>query len=254
MDHESLSMSKSSAAIRETPFHILTDLATPAVWSQNCRQACSQMPALDAVFTMIEKREIPRGELRTPYAVKEESVTTQQAELFLYIMNRLKPNLSLEIGFGDGLLSCVLTAAHMHNGLKGGHVPVEDRARAINGGVGARLMEELNLENYQIMEHPPEIVLPQIYIQNINDGLLFAYMNHATAFDEQMMEYFYVSRLLNEGGVLAINLAHPARRALAEYIRSERHDCAFREMECGVALVQLPVVTVSADQLPSATH
>lgn len=247
-------MSQPSAKAQDLPFHILTDLATPSVWTQNARKACSKMPALDALFTMIDKREISRGELRTPYAVKDDSVTTQQAELFLYILTQIKPNLSLEIGFGDGLLSGVLTAAHMYNGLKGGHIPVQDRARAIYGGIGIYVLEHLNLENYQIMEHPSATVLPQIYLQHINDGLLFAYLNHATGFDEQMMEYFYITRLLNEGGILAINTTHPARRALVDFIRSDRDDYAVRDMECDVTLVQIPKLTVLADHVPAAKH
>ncbi|WP_206214361.1 hypothetical protein, partial [Pseudomonas viridiflava] len=58
--------------------------------------------------------------------------------------------------------------------------------------------------------------------------------------DEQMMEYFYLIRLLNEGGIIAINTRAPARQELVDYIRKNRHDYAVRVVDDHITLVQIP--------------
>ncbi len=155
----------------------------------------------------------------------------------------------IETGFNLGLTAGVITAAHMRNGLNGGHVPIQDQAKIVAEGTGFYTMQRLGLQGFQIMEHPPAVVLPQVYAQGLNQGLLFVYLNSAENADEQVMEYFYLNRMLNEGGVMAINTTHPARRRLVGFIREDRDDYAIRELSCDITLVQKPNVTDLARHL-----
>jgi hypothetical protein len=226
----------------ELPFNVVTDLALPTEWSQRVNAARRTMPALDDLFTMIETRTIKTQDGKE-IPLPSYAVTLEQAELFYYLVTEMKPILSIETGFNMGLTASVITLAHMVNGLNGGHIPIQEQAKQVEHGVGFYTMERLGLTGYQIMEHEPALVLPQVYLQKLNDGLKFVLFSSSDDFEEQMMEYFYINRLLNEGGVMAINLASPARRQLLDYIRQNRHDYAIRELDCNIALVQKPSIS-----------
>lgn len=235
------------------PFNILTDLASPAEWHKTCRQACSVIPALDEILSMIEQRVMPE-EKGGMFPIPEQDITLKQAELLFYLIVRTQPILTLETGWGTGLTAAIITAAHMANGLAGGHVPIQDNAKDVLGGIGFHTFERLGLTGYQVMEHESAVVLPQMYLQNINHGLAFAYLNAATEFDEQMMEYYYVNRLLGEGGIIAINTAVPARQMLVDTIRKTRHDYAVRDMGNHITLVQLPELSAILRHNPGLRH
>jgi hypothetical protein len=228
----------------DLPFNILTDLQSPAEWKHRADAGRRTNAALEDLFTMIETRKI-KIQNGQEMVLPPQAITLEQAELFYYLITETKPILSLETGFHLGLAASVITAAHMMNGLNGGHIPIQEQAREVDQGIGLYTLQRLNLSGYQIMEHEPALVLPQIYLQQINDGLRFAYFSSAEDFEEQMMEYFYVNKLLNENGIFAINMASPTRRDLLDYIRKVRHDYAIRELDCGIALVQKPAMTHS---------
>lgn len=241
------------AAKKTLPFNILIDLPSPAEWHKRSRQACGKFPALDKVFSMIEQGWVPNIHGRK-YTLDDQDVTEEQAELLFYLMTETRPILTVETGFHHGLVSAVMTLGHMANGLNGGHVPIQDQPREMLDGIGFYTMERLELTGYQIMEHETGTVLPQMYLQKLNQGLSLVYFNQATDFDEQMMEYFFLNRLLGEGGIMAVNTAESARRALVDYVRKERHDYAVRDTGCGITLIQTPHHAALAGHQPDFRH
>lgn len=235
------------------PFNILTDLPSPEEWHKRSRQACGTVSALDKIFSMIEQRWVPNIHGKK-YRLNDNDMTLEQAELLFYLVTETQPILTVESGFEHGLNAAIITAAHMYNGLNGGHVPIQNQPRNILDGIGFYTLERLELTGYQIMEHESGTVLPQMYLQKLNQGLSFVYFNNATEFDEQMMEYFFLNRLLNEGGIIAINTGEQARRDLIDYIRKARHDYAIRELKCGITLVQTPDHSAFAKHNPNFRH
>jgi hypothetical protein len=235
------------------PFSILTDIPSAAEWHKRCRQACGKVKTLDELLTMIEQRSVPT-EQGGVVTLTDDDITLPQAELLFYLVTQTKPILTVETGFNHGLAASIITAAHVYNGLKGGHVPIQEQPRSFMDGIGFYTIERLDLPGYQIMEHETGMVLPQMYLQKLNDGLSFVYFNSATEFDEQMMEYFYLGRLLNEGGIIAINTAAPARQQLVDYIRASRSDYAIRDVGNSITLVQTPHRTELAGHNPKFRH
>ncbi len=235
------------------PFNILTDLAPPATWTTIANEARNRMASLDELFLMIERRAV-LSQNGKHIALADSDVTLAQAELLFYLITEIKPVLSVEIGFSSGLSTGVITSGHMLNGISGGHVPIQDQAKSVDDGIGTHTMERLELSGYQIMEHETALVLPQLYMQQLNQGLKLVYFNGTESFEGQMMEYFYMNRLLNEGGVFAINTDHAARRELIDFIRRDRDDYAIRALSCGITLVQKPAVSMLAQHNVSMRH
>lgn len=239
--------------LAQLPFSILTDVMSPAEWHKRTRKACSSIPALDDVLTMIEKREVKWGD-NIAAILDDNDITLREAELLFYLICEIKPILTVETGLGKGVAAAVMIAAHMHNGLNGGHVPLQKKNENTKDNPGVALLNALPLTGFQIMDHESALVLPQMYLQQLNDGLKFAYLNNATEFDVLMMEYFYVNQLLNEGGIIAIDTRERVRRELVDYVRRERHDYAVREIDETMTLIQKPQLAALSMHRPDMRH
>lgn len=234
-------------------FNITTDLPSLHDLRDFITAQRKQNPTLDRLFKMLDAAEIriTDGGI-TP--LKEAAIIAEHAMWLYYLTVTAKPILSLEMGMYQGVTAAAVTIAHMQNGLHGGHVPIQDHAKQVENGIGFKLFTDLGLSGFQIMEHEPAMVLPQVYLQNLNSGLRLVYFNHATASDEQMMEYFYVNALLNDGGIMVINTAHAARRFLVDYLRQERHDIVLRTLDCGLVLAQKPIMADIMADVFSVRH
>lgn len=246
-------MAIAAEQLLQTPFNILTDLPATAEVLNLVKVQRAANPLAEALFAMIEKGEIALKD-GTKAKLKSEAPTLQQASWLYYLITTMKPILTVETGFDQGLTGAIMTAAHMANGLHGGHVPIQDEAKKVENGIGFKLFTEFALSGYQIMEHEPAHVLPQLYLQRLNQGMRLVYFNDAVTSDEQMMEYYYLNLLLNEGGVFVINTAHTARRYLVDYLKENRHDYAMRELDCGLTLVQKPLEADVMNQIFSVRH
>ena len=246
-------MTQSRDILNALPFSILTDLPSPAEWHKRCRQSTSLVPGLDQLLTITEQRH---ASLTTGETVNlnEDDLSLQRAELFFYLITETKTILSVEAGFGKGLVTGIITAAHLVNDLHGGHVPIQARDERSADDIGEALLEQLALQGFQLMDHETATVLPQIYTQQLNEGLSFVYFNNARHYDEQMMEYFYMNRLLQEGGIIAIDTTQPARADLVDFIRRNRSDYAIREIDKTLTLVQKPTLSALASHHPTFRH
>lgn len=239
--------------LAQLPFNILTDVMSPAEWHKQTRKACSKLPVLDDVLTMIEKRQVQWGD-NISAVLDDGDITLREAELLFYLMREIQPILTVETGLGKGVAAAVMIAGHMHNGLNGGHVPLQKKHENTKDNPGVALLNALPLTGFQIMDHESALVLPQMYLQQLNDGLKFAYLNNATEFDVLMMEYFFVSRLLNEGGIIAIDTRERVRRELVDYVRRELHDHAVREIDEHMTLIQKPQIMALSQHSPDIRH
>lgn len=246
-------MTAKNKAANSLPFSILTDLPSAAEWHKRCRQFAAKYPALDKLLTMIEQREVPTVEGKK-IKLSERDLSLVHAELMFFLINETKTILSVETGFGKGLATGIITMAHHANDLHGGHVPMQARANRSEDDIGEYLLQSLEIAGFQLMDHESANVLPQMYLQQLNEGLSFIYFNSARQFDEQMMEYFYLNQLLNEGGIMAINTQEKPRQDLVDYIRRDRHDYAVREIDEKLTLVQKPMMSALAMHTPHFRH
>ena len=232
-------MAKQAASLHDLPFNILTDVPSVPELVARFDLARHEDVILDELAQYVQTGRIPAatGEL---IKIPEDTITIEQLALLFYLVVTLKPILSIETGFGVGLMAAMMTLAHMRNGLNGGHIPIQDQAKLAHEGIGFYTMQRLELTGFQLMEHAPAFVLPQVCMQGLNQGFRLAYLNSATSFEEQMMEYYYLNRMLNEGGILAVNTTHLTRQKLVEFIQKERDDYAVRVMPCDITLIQKP--------------
>jgi hypothetical protein len=218
-------------------FNIATDLPSTADVVKIAKAVDTF--AAKTIFTTVESRSI---KLKSGMLAKVngDSPTLEQAAWLWYLATTMKPILTVESGYNQGLAAAIVTAAHMANGLNGGHVPIQDNAKGIENGIGGKIFEELKLVGFQVMEHESAHVLPQLYLQRLGAGMKLVYFDHAIHSDEQIMEFFYLNQLMNDGGVFVVNTGHAARRFLVDYIKQSHRNYVVKELDCGLTLVQKP--------------
>ncbi len=168
-----------------------------------------------------------------------------QLELLFYLTHTTKPILTAETGFNYGMTASAFLCAHALNHLKGGHVPIQNCALDINDGVGAHTLKRLRMENYQIMEHEPSIVLPEMLLQRLAPDLRLSYINGDDIYDEAMLEFYYFDRQTLANGIIAINTyKSKGRKDVLKFIKKYRPSYKIAETDCGITLIQ-------RDKIPS---
>lgn len=182
------------------------------------------------------KLETPDGGVLT---LPKETARLDQLELLFYLTHKMKPILTSETGFNYGMTASAFLCAHALNHLKGGHVPIQNRALDINKGVGAHTLKRLRMENYQIMEHEPSIVLPEMLLQRLAPDLRLAYINGDDLYDEAMLEFYYYDRQTLPNGIIALNsYKSKERKDVIKFIKKYRPSYSVAETDCGITLIQ----------------
>ncbi len=214
------------------------DIPSEKKISTYASEQANNSSVLAEVLEIAQSRKLPgpEGEI---ISLPKNIARLNHLELLFYLTHHMKPILTSETGFNYGMTASAFLCAHALNNLKGGHVPIQNRALDINDGVGAYTLKRLRMENYQIMEHEPCIVLPEMLLQRLAPDLRLAYINGNDAYDEAMLEFYYLDRQTLPTGIIAINTHQSTeRKDLLKFIKKFRPEYKIAETDCGIALIQ----------------
>lgn len=194
----------------------------------------NRISSLKECFEFIEKGDV-KGT-----AIDDKLINKDILSTLFYLTDKIKPTLTLETGFVYGLAATTFLSAHELNNRQGGHVPVADTYFFEEGDKkSADLIKGYGFDSYQVMEHPPIIVLPQLLLQEVAPDLKVVFLNSAEGFEEACVEFFYIDKMLLEHGVLAINTnKSDAYKDLVTHIKDKRFDYKAKELDCGLVLFQ----------------
>ncbi len=234
----------STSPIQEYEINLEKDLPSGKAITQYVDQQCQNSSVLSEVMEAVRSRKLPTSDGKF-MTLPKDAARQDQLELLFYLTHQLKPILTCETGFNYGMTACSFLCAHALNNLKGGHVPIQNLALNVNSGVGAYTLKRFRMENYQIMEHEPCIVLPEMLLQRLAPDLRLSYINGDDAYDETMLEFYYFDRQTLPSGLIALNFHKSKnRKEVLEFIKKHRPDYKIFETDCGIALIQ-------RDKMPS---
>ena len=128
-----------------------------------------------------------------------------------------RPTTVIETGFGRGA-----SAAFFLSALS----PWQGKVISIDpfwhwaGKTGTNYIQQLGLaENHVLLEIPSEIALPMQLVQKSAEKLKIAYIDGSHHFDGTLLDFIYFDRMLEIGGVIAIDDAPaPAVRTVASFV------------------------------------
>ena len=127
------------------------------------------------------------------------------------------PDSTLEIGVGYGISTLFMCQAHRDNGA-GCHTAIDPREEKAFKSIGLLNVERANLKDILRFYHAPsDEVLPQLWAQNERFDFAFIDGNHR--FDYALVDFFYIDKLLNIGGLVAFDdLWIPGVRKVASFV------------------------------------
>jgi predicted O-methyltransferase YrrM len=148
-----------------------------------------------------------------------ESCIGQVEGMILWNLARqLRPELIIETGFGRGTSAAFfLSAMAPWNGKL---ISIDPAFRHWAGDIGSSYIKRLGGSGrHEIVERPSEVVLAMMLEQAPSRSLKLSYVDGSHHFDGALMDFVYLDRMTEVGGVIGIDDAHaPAMRTLASFI------------------------------------
>lgn len=141
---------------------------------------------------------------------------TEDAGVFLYdliIKNRLKR--SIEIGLAFGFSSLFICDAMTQN--RGHHIIFDPYQNKEWHGIGLANLKECGFDCYEFFEEGSEIGLPRLMQHGTK--IDFAFIDGLHTFDQTLLEFFFLNRMLEVGGILVFDDAWmPSIQRVLRYV------------------------------------
>jgi len=163
-------------------------------------------------------------------------ISTTEGLFLQQLVKEIKPQVSLEIGVAFGISSMFICeeldqiGAKKHIAIDLGPIKKAGTDELDRFGLGLLNIERCGyghlVESYAM---PSEIALPDLLRRG--QRLQFAFIDGWHSFDHALVDFFYVNKMLDVGGVVAFHDAgHPNIRKLLRYISTYPSYRIFREI------------------------
>lgn len=170
---------------------------------------------------------LKNGVMETPggSVIEINSQISLTEGLFLQqVVEEIKPQVSLEIGVAFGISSMFICEVLDHIGAKK-HIAIDLGPIKKSGtdeldrfGLGLLNLERCGYDNLvEAYAMPSEIALPDLLRKD--QRLQFAFIDGWHSFDHALVDFFYINKMLDVGGIVAFHDAvHPNIRKLVHHV------------------------------------
>lgn len=141
----------------------------------------------------------------------------QNEGVFLYNLIKEKhAGKTLEVGCAMGVSSLYICAA-LDDVEKASHTIIDPMQTSDWKSIGITQLEEAGVDYYHLIEEPSEFVLPRL-AQN-GEKFDFCFIDGWHTFDHTLIDFFYIDRMLDVGGIVAIDdVSFPGIKKLMRYL------------------------------------
>jgi predicted O-methyltransferase YrrM len=147
-------------------------------------------------------RQLP---LRHPdFPTLPVAIDRAEGQLLQHIVMDVRPRISLEIGCAYGVSTLYICEALTRLSHPASHIVIDPFQRTQWHDIGRKHVAEAGFESIVMFkEEPAELVLPAL----VRDGARvdFAFVDGWHTFDQVMVEFYFLNRLLRVGGVAAFD-------------------------------------------------
>lgn len=145
--------------------------------------------------------------------VLREGISPEEGELILSLIGQHKLTRTIEIGCAFGISSLYICEALSQQG-SGYHTIIDPGQYSNFDGIGIANLKRAGFNSFELIEKPSEIALPTLLAAGTT--FQFALVDGWHTFDQTLLDLFYVNRLLEVGGIVAIDdlHMHGVRRAV----------------------------------------
>lgn len=158
-------------------------------------------------------------------------VTIPHANALHATVKRANVHDALELGMAYGGSTLAILSALDELGDQRSLISIDPAQSSYWDDIGAYNVERGGFRSlHRIMEEPDYLALPQL----LRDGVTFdiAYIDGMHTFDYTLLDFFYIDKMLNVGGIVGFNDCYlPSVKRVLKFIESHRHYC---ELDVGL--------------------
>lgn len=188
--------------------HQLANEFSAAAQSEAAAQYLSNVYRTGIMFDVDHRKEV----------LNESCIGSAEGLILWHLTRKLQPELVIETGFGRGTSSAFfLSALAPWNGRL---ISIDPAFRPWAGDTGLVYVEQLGASRrHTVLEQPSEIALATMVAQKSFQPLKLTYVDGSHHFDGTLMDFMYLDRLIEVGGIIGIDDASaPAVRTVASFV------------------------------------
>ncbi len=133
----------------------------------------------------------------------KDSINAEIGALLQKLITEKRPSVTMEIGLAYGLSTlCICEALAKIGGQR--HIAIDAFQSSMWQGIGIHYVRAAGFGNLvELREELSQDALPRLVAEGIKVD--FAYIDGTHTFDQKIVDFFYVDRILNVGGVIAFD-------------------------------------------------
>jgi predicted O-methyltransferase YrrM len=145
-----------------------------------------------------------------------------EAKKLIEVINCHKPKETLEIGLAMGSSALCFLYTKKMNGIHGKHYAIDPNQFSEYYGIGMQLISENNLkDDFVLLQGKTHEIFHNVLERNIH--LDMAFIDGWHTFDYTLIDFFFIDKLLNVGGIIAFHDMYGlAKIKVLKYILSHR--------------------------------
>ncbi len=144
------------------------------------------------------------------------AIGIDEAEFISNIITKNKLNAAVEVGCAMGLSSLVIAEALTATGGQM-HYILDPNQSTQWENIGVNNLRQEDFTNFELIEEGSETGLPKLLQKGVRVN--FGFIDGWHTFDHTLLDFFYINRMLDVGGIVVIDDVHmPAVSKVARYI------------------------------------
>ncbi len=157
---------------------------------------------------------------------RDSHLTEDEGKILEQIVDEIRPATTLEVGMAYGVSTLfICEALRRSSGRQAVHYAIDPFQATLWRDIGRRHVAEAGYDSIvRVIEERSEFALPDLVRRGVHVD--FALIDGWHTFDQVMLEFYYINRLLNVGGVVAFDDA--ARPGINRVIRYALNYDAYR--------------------------
>lgn len=132
------------------------------------------------------------------------SMSEEKGDLIIQVFEAVQPDTSVETGFAFGISTLFACAALERNGKSARHVVIDPLQTVLFEGIGLLNINRAGYDRFvELQETGSELALPQLF--QAGTRLQAAIIDGYHTFDHALIDFFYINKMLDIGGVVIID-------------------------------------------------
>jgi predicted O-methyltransferase YrrM len=159
------------------------------------------------------------------------NISMDHANALYRTVCELEPQAVIEVGMAFGVASLAIATALDAAGRGGQLISIDPNQSRHWRNIGVLNLRRSGFdEHHRLIERADYLALPELVSQR--QSIQFAYIDGWHTFDHTLLDFFYIDKMLDPGGVVAFNdCAMPSVRRVMSFVTAHRR---YRDLDVGL--------------------